>query len=61
MDAEPNSSVGRPPIEGRGGSLFYSETEAAAHSVVSLPLFVGMSDASITEVVDVLFRWTVPT
>lgn len=30
MDAEPNSSVGRPPIEGRGGSLFYSETEAAA-------------------------------
>ena len=37
------------------------ETEAAAHSVVSLPLFVGMSDASITEVVDVLSRWTVPT
>lgn len=28
--AEPNSPAARPPIEGRTGSLFYSETEAAA-------------------------------
>ena len=25
-----NASPGRPPVEGRNGSLFYSETEAAA-------------------------------